>query len=280
MTFILATDLDRTLIPNGYEPEDQGVRELFTKITDQPDLTTVYATGRNLDRVLEAIPEYNLPIPDYIVANVGTEIYTLTNQVADKHQAGSWSLNLDYQKHIATEWSNRPASELANYLRSLDYLEMQEAYKLNICKLSYYASLDIASTQIEAEIAKCFQELNLSYKYIYSEDPLKARALVDLIPHSASKLGALKFIAGSLNLSLTEVFFAGDSGNDLDVVLDADIQTTLVKNAHKDVLAKAQAAPSNYLARGGFKDLNGNYAAGIIEGLYNYRPELVSQVLG
>jgi virulence-associated protein VapD len=78
--------------------------------------------------------------------------------------------------------------------------------------------------------------------------------------------------------------FAGDSGNDVDVML-SPIQSILVANAHPDVkeqvmasLNQQQKQNSVYLARGGFRHMNGNYSAGILEGIQYYVPEIVDRL--
>ena len=74
--------------------------------------------------------------------------------------------------------------------------------------------------------------------------------------------------------------FAGDSGNDLPV-LTSDVPAVLVHNAADNVreqaLSDARAAGTLdqlYLAQGGFMGMNGNYSAGIVEGVIHYRPDL------
>ena len=69
--------------------------------------------------------------------------------------------------------------------------------------------------------------------------------------------------------------FAGDSGNDLDV-LSSPIHAVLVANAGDDVRAAARSAPQSslYMARGGYLGMNGNYSAGILEGLAHYLPDV------
>ena len=46
---ILATDLDRTLLPNGSWPADPSAIDLFNELTERHGVTVVYVTGRNLD---------------------------------------------------------------------------------------------------------------------------------------------------------------------------------------------------------------------------------------
>ena len=74
--------------------------------------------------------------------------------------------------------------------------------------------------------------------------------------------------------------FAGDSGNDL-VVMTSPIKSVLVANASNEVRLEAQQQALNmgqsdamYFARGGFLGMNGNYSAGVLEGIVHYIPEL------
>jgi len=83
-----------------------------------------------------------------------------------------------------------------------------------------------------------------------------------------------------LGVSKEDTVFAGDSGNDLPVLI-SDIPAVLVNNALTSIknvarrLADAQGlAQQLYLARGGFYGLNGNYTAGVLEGLIHFHPEL------
>ncbi|MES9886123.1 MAG: haloacid dehalogenase, partial [Candidatus Sedimenticola sp. 6PFRAG1] len=64
--------------------------------------------------------------------------------------------------------------------------------------------------------------------------------------------------------------------------LASTIPSVLVANAMhsvaKDALAAAREANNLdylYLAKGGFLGMNGNYSAGILEGVAHYHPELV-----
>jgi hypothetical protein len=68
--------------------------------------------------------------------------------------------------------------------------------------------------------------------------------------------------------------FAGDSGNDLDVLL-SDIPAVLVANADAEVRSLAAGAHKDtlYIARGDYLGMNGNYSAGILEGVAHYLPE-------
>jgi hypothetical protein len=73
--------------------------------------------------------------------------------------------------------------------------------------------------------------------------------------------------------------FAGDSGNDL-AVLGTDLPSVLVANADPSVQQAAEAASQAgghedllYLARSGYRGMNGNYAGGVLEGVVHFVSE-------
>jgi len=95
---------------------------------------------------------------------------------------------------------------------------------------------------------------------------------------------AIRFLMRELGLRPEQLLFAGDSGNDLPV-LASEIPAVLVANASDEVREAAEWAAHEaghddrlYPARGLSDDLNGNYAAGIIEGLVHYHPRMAEAV--
>ena len=121
-------------------------------------------------------------------------------------------------------------------------------------------------------------EQQLAINLIYSVDDEKKRGLLDVLPASASKLAAIYFLMDELALNRNEVLFAGDSGNDIDV-LCSDLPAVLVANARDDVRQQARSLAAQgghreqlYLAHG--ITGNGHYADGIIEGIQHYFPDI------
>ena len=76
---LICTDLDRTLIPNGEQPESPEVRPLFRQLVSNSQINLAYVTGRDKTLVQEAIAEYELPIPNFVIADVGSTIYEIKN---------------------------------------------------------------------------------------------------------------------------------------------------------------------------------------------------------
>ena len=62
---LLCTDLDRTLLPNGPQPESPGARMRFARLAARPEVTLVYVTGRHRKLVEKVIGLYRLPLPDF-----------------------------------------------------------------------------------------------------------------------------------------------------------------------------------------------------------------------
>jgi hypothetical protein len=68
-TICLCSDLDRTILPNGFQEESPGVRNVLRKVTKHPGMTLVYVTGRNHSLVIDAIDEFDIPVPDYVIGD-------------------------------------------------------------------------------------------------------------------------------------------------------------------------------------------------------------------
>ena len=79
--------------------------------------------------------------------------------------------------------------------------------------------------------------------------------------------------------------FCGDSGNDIEVLV-SPIRAVLVANAQPQVREEAvrlAAAGGHsdrlYIANGGFLGMNGNYSAGILEGIEHFHPDYLQDIL-
>jgi len=273
---LLCCDLDRTVLPNGNAIESPGARELFAGLIQKAGLMLAYVSGRNLEMLKQAIEEYQIPVPDFAIGDVGTTLYQIDN--------GQWQVQSDWELHIAQDWHQHHATELQQELSDLPFLHLQEAENQSAYKLSYYADLDHHEKKVTETIQQRLTVQQIKANIIYSIDEIADIGLVDILPARASKFHAIEFLIERLETRKQDTLFAGDSGNDLPV-LTSDIPAVLVNNAIHAIKSKArQLADANglaqqlYLARGGFYGLNGNYCSGIIEGLAHYHPELRSLI--
>ena len=265
--YLVCTDLDRTLIPNGVQAESPAAPGLFEKLVRRSEITLAYVTGRHRALIEQAIIEFNLPRPDYAIADVGTTIYRVA--------AEGWLHWEAWEEQIAPDWRGLAHDGIYSLLKGFSQLRMQEDEKQNRYKLSFYAPPDTDAQALTGEIQAKLKKAGIKANLIWSIDEKKNIGLLDVLPASANKLHAIHFFMQQKEFSLEDTVFAGDSGNDLDVLL-SDIPSVLVANADNEI--KIQAAKSSkdalYIARGGFLGMNGNYSAGIIEGVAHYWPEV------
>ena len=274
---LLCTDLDRTLLPNGAPPESPGARAMFSRVVAQSMVALAYVSGRHLALVEESIQIYELPQPDWIIADVGSSIYH-----RDPH---GWPLLAPWSQHIAVDWQGFSGVDLAACLSGLPGLELQPDDRQNSHKLSYFVSLNADLPALMEAIGARLAERNWKANLIYSVDEQVAIGLLDILPQRANKLAAIEFLMRKHGFTADQTLFAGDSGNDL-AVLTSSLPAVLVANAHPAVVEQAAAAARHngtadrlYLARGGFLGMNGNYSAGILEGMGHFHADALRELV-
>jgi hypothetical protein len=262
---ILATDLDRTLLPNGSWPPDPGAIELFNELTQRHDVRVVYVTGRNIDLTEQAIREFGIRYPHVLIGDVGTSIRD--------YEQGSWQPHDGWETHVKQTSPGWDADAVRSALAGVEGLTEQEREHCGPFKQSYYVDHDrneIILKSVDARIKGRFDEV-----IIYSHDSQSGKGLLDFLPQSATKQTALEYIAEELGVEKADVVFCGDSGNDI-FPLTAGFSGVLVRNADDQLVASIrQATDANpelriYQAKGGFKGLHGFYTSGVIEGAYHY----------
>lgn len=269
-SLLLCTDLDRTLLPNGEQPESPAARNYFTQLVERPEVTLAYVSGRHRELVEAAIIDYQLPTPDWVIGDVGTTLY----EVSDTY----WHCDSTWSNFIARDWQGLTAYDLQHILSKVINLELQEANKQNRYKLSYYLPIEQDFQILREQILRCLRVQKIAVNLIYSLDELTQVALLDILPPQASKLHAIEFLMRKRGFTYHNTVFAGDSGNDLPVLASL-IPSILVANSHPNVVAEAQSLcianqteGALYMAQGEFMGMNGNYSAGILEGVVHYFP--------
>lgn len=268
---LLCTDLDRTLLPNGMQPESLDVRNKFNRLVAQDEVTLAYVSGRDQSLVKQAMQNFLLPLPDFVIADVGSSIYQVLN--------GEWIHLIKWDSEISNDWNGYKNTDLQLLLNEFKDIRKQEYKKQKLHKLSYYVPLYIDHIELLDKIKLCFEKENIKTNLIWSVDEESSIGLLDILPASANKKHAIEFIMKEFDFSLTETIFAGDSGNDISVMA-SPIQSIVVANATDSVksLALKQAKlngqdNSLYIAHGDYAGMNGNYGAGILEGIVHYMPD-------
>jgi len=269
---LLCTDMDRTIIPNGRQPEHPQARENFRRLCKLPMVTLVYVTGRHIQLVEQAITDYQLPKPDFAITDVGTRIY--------RREQAEWIEVHAWQKQIAGDWQGKSHGQLQQALSSLPELTLQEQSKQNDFKLSYYLSLAADRDKILQQVDQRLSQLDVAASLIWSIDEPEQVGLLDVLPRNATKLHGIEFLQQYLGYGPQEVIFAGDSGNDLPV-MGSSIRSILVANAEPEIKQQAQLlaeqngyAESLFLAQQDSFPLGGDYSAGVLQGIAYFSPEI------
>ncbi len=270
-TLLICTDLDRTLLPNGHQLESADARQSFGKLVALPQIKLAYVSGRHQSLVIDAINQYELPKPDFVIADVGTTIYNVEND--------QWNLWPQWHNDIKKDWQNHEYSTLHNLLSDRSELRLQEIEKQGVLKLSYYVDLNVNKDRLIASIYQRLQEHSIEASVIWSIDEPENVGLLDILPASATKYHAIECLMKHHGFCEDTVLFAGDSGNDLPVLV-SPLNSILVANASEEIkLEAAKEASRNktekqlYIAQGGYLGMNGNYSAGIIEGVVHFKPQ-------
>ncbi|QCU89950.1 HAD-IIB family hydrolase [Thiomicrorhabdus sediminis] len=273
---LLCTDMDRTVIPNGLQPESSNARQRFKELCALPSLQLVYVTGRHLQLMQQAISDYDLPAADYAITDVGTRIYY--------REDSNWCLLPSWQEEIDQDWAHIQPKEVFDRLASIVGMTAQESAKQNKHKISFYIDLRVCNEKdCLAQVAQRLADLNMRSNLIWSIDEFTGTGLLDILPATANKLHAIRFLQQQLGYADRELVFAGDSGNDLEV-LSSSVQAVLVANASDAVKSQAQALAARqqngnrlYLATNQ-NDACGNYSAGVLQGVLHYMPALKKQL--
>ncbi len=262
---ILATDLDRTLLPNGpWEGDDEAIG-MFNELTDEHETLVVYVTGRNLDLTEQAIQQYGVRYPDVLCGDVGTTIR--------RYEQGRWQADEGWDAHVMRTSPRWNAAAIKRAVAAVSGLREQEPEHQNPFKQSYYVDheqKDAVLQEVDTRVKGKFDEV-----IVYSFDSMDGKGLIDFLPAAATKQTALEYVAESHGCPNEDVVFCGDSGNDI-FPLTAGFCGVLVRNADDQLVANVKEALARdpalrvYFAKGDFRGLSGYYTSGVIEGAYHY----------
>lgn len=262
---ILATDMDRTLLPNGSWEADSEAIDLFNRLTREQDVLVVYVTGRNLALTEKAIEEFGVRYPDVLCGDVGTSIR--------KYRDGQWHFDEGWVTHVTRSSPRWDAQQIRAAVADIGGMREQEQEHLNQFKQSYYVDhsrREEILRAVDEQVAGKYDEV-----IVYSFDSQDGKGLLDFLPDSATKQTALEYVAQEFGAAKQDVVFCGDSGNDI-FPLTAGFAGVLVRNADEQLVENVKKAMADkpelriYFAQGNFRGLNGYYTSGVIEGAFHY----------
>jgi len=223
MKYLLVCDLDDTLTG-----DKKGIRK-FNEIITSKKFCLAYSSGRYKASMTTLIVRAGLINPEFMIANLGTEIYC----------APDWNKDEEWEKLIQKNWEKE---KIASVIEEFD-LQRQPYDKKFV--IPYYTEDKAKVKNIEAKIRAC------NAKVIHT-----GKQFLDIIPESAGKGNAAKYLGSKLELP---IICCGDSENDEEMLEKSDYGI-LVGNAPIH-LRKEMSKHSHVYVAEAF------YVMGVIEGL-------------
>ena len=235
--YIVISDLDLNLIG-----DDVALQELITLLRKHRKSTKfAVATGRRFDMALKLLRKYQIPEPDILITSAGTEIYYAPKLTPDV----AWT------KHIDHLWA---PSTIRHLLDDYPGLEKQPKSEQSRFKLSYYID------PLVADIEEIKRMLHREEQAVHIQ--VAFGQYLDIIPSRASKGMALRYVADRWQIPLEQVFVAGGSGADEDM-MRGNTLAVVVENRHHEELSQLVDIDRIYFA-------TQPYAKGILEALEHY----------
>ena len=266
---LLACDLDRTIFPNGQAPFSIEALEKFSHLVSDSKICLAYISGRSLSRALKGMEEFNVPVPNIYVGDCGTTIYI-------RNSDGKFEEHKEWKSEFLDDWGEIRGNNINSLIASIPSLVPQEEDNQNIYKQSYYFPAS-QQNEIKKEVDEKLLSLNIKFQVITLLEEEDNKGYLDVIPESATKEHALKYLQRYLFVTEDNVIYAGDAGNDL-LALTSGCKAIVVNNASPNFKEEVRHVAKNkgllekiYFAKGEYDGMNGNYIAGILEGVHYFR---------
>lgn len=188
---LLATDLDGTFLAGNALDR----RQLYRLIETHPGVRTAWVTGRGIETVLPLLSDPLMPVPDYLICDVGATVLAT---------AGMQPLQ-PLQSDIESRWPGEKA--VVEAMARFDALVRQDVPQQRRC--SYYCEPDDLR-RLRPEIEQLAQLLNC--EVLYSAD-----RYLDILPRGTNKGSTLLALTEHMGVAPSQVLVAGDTMNDLSM---------------------------------------------------------------
>lgn len=257
---VLATDLDGTLIPLPDSRSNIDALLALSTARRASGIGLVYATGRHYESVMDAVRDYRMPEPDWIICDVGSSIY---------HQGKTGYENFSpFEMHLEELSRGIDRGVIEQQLRSIEGLTLQAPDHQQRFKVSYESAAETVEGLV-GRINHILKREALPFECMGSLDPFLNCGLLDVLPQGVSKAYALLWLSTHANFKPDEVVFSGDSGNDY-AALVSGFRAIIVANASKGLaervheeLASRDLEDRLYLAKE-------NATSGVLEGCQHF----------
>lgn len=230
---LLATDLDGTFVG-----DKTGLKNLLTHYGALKEpVSFAYITGRHRASAAKLIYEESLPIPDLLITDVGTVIYT----------GPDFSEDEEWKKKMTAEWHPDEIIKAAKNIPGLIRQNLPDKKRV-----SFHSEGALPAKALETKLLK----KQIPHTFIFSSN-----RDVDILPRGGGKGEALKFSIEKYVEKEANILVAGDSGNDLDM-LQSGYPSVIVSNARAEL---TEVKENDMLFRAKYP-----YAQGILEGWQHF----------
>ncbi len=201
---ILATDLDGTFL----SPDLNTITsDLYKTIKDnRNNIILIFVTGRGYESIISLLDDPSLPVPDYIIADVGSTVL--------KRQGEVFIPVMPLQNEIAAKWPGREV--ILNSITDITGLQIQEVPQERRCSFFY------ENETVLSEVKNIGNALGLTIL-------TSADKYLDFLPMGVSKGNSLMQLLKLEGLPENKVLVAGDTLNDLSL-MQAGYRGVVVNN--------------------------------------------------
>ncbi|TWT93851.1 HAD-IIB family hydrolase [Stieleria varia] len=253
---VLATDLDGTLIPLGNKNEHRESMIQLGRLLTTHGVRLWFVTGRSWELTQHAIAQYDLPVADRVICDVGTRILQHRN---DRHVEID-----DYRSRMLEILGNWSAASIQEKVRELGIpLVLQPPEKQTLAKISFDFPHDLFD-QVHEGVQDWLSESGAPLSMVTSRCVDTGTGLLDLLPENVDKSYGLRWLLQQESIASDELVFAGDSGNDAAVVASG-VNTILVGNADPQLRSVARA-----LDRANIFQATSDSTSGVLQGIKHF----------
>jgi HAD superfamily hydrolase (TIGR01484 family) len=263
---LLVSDLDGTLIPLPQNSQNQTDLKTLAQSLQVNSTPLWFATGRHFDSAFEAIAEFGLPVPQWLIGEVGTGIWQQVG-AGGRSQFERCDAYLEHLGSLCGVYGPEDARSVVSKVASL---QLQEPENQGPYKVSYYTGSDsqaVLDGHTEA-IRQGLKQAGLPFAVVSSIDHSKG-GMIDLLPIGVSKAYAVQWLCEHLSLSAGTVVFAGDSGNDFEA-LTSGCRAIVVGGCSQGLYEKVLQAHQEQGWAGRLYAAKGKASSGVLEDCRHY----------